>query len=129
MTEVRTSKQDNGPGAQGRDVSSPDGGKTSLKPDLRNEAKRRFPDDETIYTAAAIQHAFVQGVQFASAWQPIETAPFGKTVLLAWRDWRDATWCYEVAPAEWGWRRAEVSNISKHGSATHWMPLPEPPKP
>lgn len=60
-------------------------------------------------------------------WQPIETAPFGETVLLGWRDWRDHQWCMEVGPASHGWRRGGINNVSLHGSATHWMPLPEPP--
>lgn len=66
---------------------------------------------------------------YPAEWQPIETAPHGKTVLLGWRDWRDHQWCMEVGPASHGWRRGGVSNISAHGSATHWMPLPAPPVP
>jgi hypothetical protein len=62
-----------------------------------------------------------------SEWQPIETAPFGERVLLGWRHWRDWQWCMEVGPAISGWKRGNISNVSKHGSATHWMPLPEPP--
>jgi hypothetical protein len=61
------------------------------------------------------------------SWQPIETAPHGVRVLLGWRDWRDHAWCMEVAPASHGWRGVEVSTMSRHGSATHWMPLPPPP--
>lgn len=60
-------------------------------------------------------------------WQDIETAPHGVRVLLGWRDWRDHAWCMEVGPASFGWRTKEVSNLSRHGSATHWKPLPSPP--
>ncbi len=61
-------------------------------------------------------------------WQLIETAPHGKRVLLGWRDWRDHQWCVDAAPATTGQRFANgYSNLSQHGSATHWMPLPDPP--
>lgn len=61
-------------------------------------------------------------------WQPIETAPHGRRVLLGWHDWRDHHWCMEVGPATQGRRVGNASSISAHGSATHWMPLPAPPK-
>lgn len=59
-------------------------------------------------------------------WQPIETAPHEVEVLLGWREW-DGKWKAEVAPASWGWTTRSVSNISRHGQATRWMPLPEAP--
>ncbi|WP_411755904.1 DUF551 domain-containing protein [Sinorhizobium meliloti] len=50
-------------------------------------------------------------------------------VLLAWSDSTLAGgWKMEAGMASWGWRRGGVSNMSEHGQATHWMPLPEPPK-
>jgi hypothetical protein len=63
-------------------------------------------------------------------WQPIETAPHGETVLLGYwtndglgnRDWNA-----DVGMASWGWRRGSISNMSYHGQATHWMPLPPAP--
>lgn len=62
-----------------------------------------------------------------AVWQPIETAPHNHSVLLGWRDWRDGSWCMEVGPASWGTRVGAASNMSGHGSATHWMPLPAAP--
>lgn len=61
-------------------------------------------------------------------WQPIETAPHETDLLLGWKDW-SGDWITEVSPASWGWKNERVSNISKHGQATHWMPLPTPPLP
>ncbi|MGE3150891.1 MAG: DUF551 domain-containing protein [Pseudorhodoplanes sp.] len=60
-------------------------------------------------------------------WQTVDTAPHGKRVILAWRDWRDHAWCMEVGPYSFGRRVGGTSSISCHGSATHWMPLPTPP--
>ena len=59
-----------------------------------------------------------------TAWRPIDTAPHGVDVLL---------WCpvagqspavMEVGQASWGWRNEIASNMSYHGRATHWQPLP-----
>lgn len=63
-------------------------------------------------------------------WQPIETAERGEEVLLGW--WQDdgiggKDWQIEVGRASWGWRKGSISNMSQHGQATHWMPLPPPP--
>lgn len=62
------------------------------------------------------------------AWQPIETAPHGEEVLLGWLEW-DGAWKMEVSQASWGWSTKTASNISRHGQATHWMPLPDAPQP
>jgi hypothetical protein len=63
-------------------------------------------------------------------WQPIETAPHEVNVLLAWVDSTfPEQWKMEAGMASWGWRRDGISNMSEHGQATHWMPLPAPPKP
>lgn len=59
-------------------------------------------------------------------WRPIETAPDDQEVLLGWTEW-DGAWKAEVGMASWGWRTDRVSNVSRHGRATHWMPLPAPP--
>jgi hypothetical protein len=61
-------------------------------------------------------------------WQPIETAPHDTLVLLfSFSDGKQ-----EVGYASSGSRRklsdgSIVSNMSWHGHATHWMPLPPPP--
>lgn len=69
-----------------------------------------------------------------SEWQPIETAPKDKNVLMAWRpvDAEKRPWHVEVVIAcvssyyegsIWtGGMYQPVSHVS------HWMPLPEPPK-
>ncbi len=57
-------------------------------------------------------------------WQPIETAPRGKPVLL----WRAPEW-FVAAQIEGefgiGWCTPDGFEVFR---ATHWMPLPEPPK-
>ncbi len=64
-----------------------------------------------------------------SGWRTIESAPHETNVLLAWRDWViPSTWMMEAGMASWGKRLANgYSNLSHHGSATHWQPLPAPP--
>lgn len=61
-------------------------------------------------------------------WRPIETAEHGKEYLL-YSPATDSTPAkMEVHAASWGWRTDTVSNMSYHGSATDWFPLPEPPE-
>ena len=61
-------------------------------------------------------------------WQPISSAPHNAAVLLCWADWRDGKWCMQVGAASTGGTYENgYSNRSYHGSATHWMPLPNPP--
>ena len=62
----------------------------------------------------------------ARQWMPIETCPRDQEVLLGWYEW-DGAWKTEVGAASWGWRTDRVSNISKHGRATHWQTLPPAP--
>jgi hypothetical protein len=59
-------------------------------------------------------------------WQPIETAPEDKPCLF-WLDWADDVIGAPPPPTErlfMGKRRRWASTHK----ATHWMPLPEPPK-
>lgn len=64
----------------------------------------------------------------ADEWRPIETAPHETNVLLAWQDWSlPGRWRMEAGMASWGWRNEVASTMSRHGEATHWMPLPTPP--
>lgn len=81
--------------------------------------------ESTIYAAACSALT----AALAEMWRPIEEAEPNQTYLLGWHDWRDHAWCTEVAPAIHGQRFENgYSNVSRHGSATHFMPLPSPPK-
>lgn len=63
-------------------------------------------------------------------WQDIEstTPPHDTAVLLGWQDSRGGCWISEVAAYSTGERFDNgYSNLSLHGSATHWMSLPPPP--
>lgn len=63
-------------------------------------------------------------------WQLIETEapPHNLAVLLGWEDWRDGRWIMEVGAYSTGQRfESGFSSVSRHGSATHWTPLPKPP--
>ena len=67
-------------------------------------------------------------IAMAAMWRPIDEAEPNQTYLLGWHDWRDHAWCTEVASAIHGQRFENgYSNVSRHGSATHFMPLPSPP--
>ena len=65
-------------------------------------------------------------------WLPIShDTPANQTLILGWRDWRDATWCIEIAPYQTEHRIGAYSSVSCHGSATHYLPtsiLPAPPE-
>lgn len=67
-----------------------------------------------------------------SQWRPIETAPHETLVLLySPPAWPSEAKC-EVGFASTGRRTpapdgGSFSNMSRHGYATHWMPLPFPP--
>lgn len=60
-----------------------------------------------------------------SDWKAVETAPHETYVLLGW--WDDGKWNSATGFASHGWSRNGISTMSRHGQATHWMPLPEPP--
>lgn len=94
-------------------------------------------DWSAVRRCAAIQVIFVEAMTALSApsrkeeapepvaWQPIETAPHEERVLLGWV--YDGAWFCETGMASHGWRRNGVSNMSRHGQATYWMPLPAHP--
>ena len=63
-------------------------------------------------------------------WREIATdpPPHEELVLLYWMDWRGTRYM-EATYASTGERYPNgYSTMSQHGSATHWMPLPEPPE-
>lgn len=72
----------------------------------------------------------------ANQWQPIETAPEGKTMLLWWipkdpNPYAEAIVIgqlsgYEEHEGEWWDVQSGKYQSLKH--ITHWMPLPEPPQ-
>jgi Protein of unknown function (DUF551) len=71
-----------------------------------------------------------------SEWQPIETAPTMRTILLfaatdigddgSVKNWRMETGFWSMGHAGWKWGGYELRPYSVQ--PTHWMPLPEPPK-
>lgn len=59
-------------------------------------------------------------------WRPIETAPLNENLILGWYEsWPRRHWTTQVA---WAGRDNKPGCGYLHGYATHWMPLPEPPK-
>jgi hypothetical protein len=67
-----------------------------------------------------------------SEWQPIETAPHGKIVLVYDPKWQPPLTAifYELPPGSGARWRYTLDDSDKYGrlEPTHWMPLPETPK-
>lgn len=66
-------------------------------------------------------------------WQPIETAPKDGTQIIVWGSSGDASVVeyYMAEDGFCGWeiaRTASGTRLIMAASATHWRPLPEPPK-
>jgi len=65
-------------------------------------------------------------------WQPIETAPKDGSWFLAFNPNSNMCWApYEFASwtTDWSGRSYYCQeDTSEETEATHWMPLPEPPK-
>lgn len=61
------------------------------------------------------------------AWRPIETAPNSGTFLIYWKK-PDKTNVIRIATALNGWIGYGDFYVHRAFEATHWMPLPEPPK-
>ena len=63
-------------------------------------------------------------------WQPIETAPLDNPLQLGWwESYPEKKWVQEVESAGHSNDKGPgMSNAWLHGRATHWQPLPEPPK-
>lgn len=71
----------------------------------------------------------------SDGWQPIETAPRDRRVLLWGRYWSDGQGWFSDALS--GWWSAELERWEANGGLhsysfgvrpTHWMPLPAPPQ-
>jgi hypothetical protein len=65
-----------------------------------------------------------------SDWQPIETAPKDGSAILLWPGAK--IWTDQMTPAIGWYARGFGWTCSSAGAsgdiATHWMPLPEPPR-
>lgn len=73
-------------------------------------------------------------------WQPIKTAPRDGTWFIIWTHdkpevgrYQLTTWSRFVYEGDGLYRREdetiyECDGFNNFGTATHWMPLPEPPK-
>ena len=70
-----------------------------------------------------------------TAWQPIETAPKMKNILM-WaatdisdfgeiRNWKIATGYWSTGHDAWIWDGSALKTFDV--KPTHWMPLPDPP--
>lgn len=71
-----------------------------------------------------------------SEWQPIETAPKDGSPILIWQPGgvTQYTWYTDCWICRWEdryqcWTEAGGELYSEARSPTHWMPLPDPPKP
>lgn len=70
----------------------------------------------------------------SAEWQPIETAPKMRTVIL-WADtsydgvsnWRMGSGHFHTGIGAWIWEGEQVKEGWAH-PPTHWMPLPSPPE-
>jgi len=71
-----------------------------------------------------------------NGWRPIETAPKDGSSILLWDGWRmqvcawDFDDLYDREPKHWvyGEAQGEYNVRETFDDATHWMPLPAPPK-
>lgn len=64
-------------------------------------------------------------------WQPIETAPKGRRILVGWWDYgfgNEPRWKQGSGEVKFSLisNKAVLREFGK-GHATHWKPLPEPP--
>jgi hypothetical protein len=69
-------------------------------------------------------------IEAMQEWQPIESAPIGSCVLVAFHEWDDTTQKQIIAFAQSsdGDHWYEQESHSLIWTPTHWMPIPEPPK-
>jgi len=85
------------------------------------------PGFEKQHHADMLRSATALRLSAGGGWRTIDSAPHGVNVLLAYWDEALGGWHMEAEMASWGWRRDGVGNMSAHGQATHWQPLPPPP--
>lgn len=66
------------------------------------------------------------------SWQPIETAPKGGVVIIAFRPTDpphiEAMYWVQYSDGTGAWHYAYDGDCSYETPPTHWIPLPEPPK-
>lgn len=64
----------------------------------------------------------------AEMWRPIESAPHGETLMLFWIDKNGAP-KFAFDKASYDWKCGDYAKgVSRHDRATHFAPLPSPPK-
>lgn len=69
-----------------------------------------------------------EGMREAVAWQPIETAPKDGAWILAWLG--GIAGCPDTIQwAYGGWWNGSTGHVRSEASPTHWMPLPQAPRP
>lgn len=87
--------------------------------------KARVSDFDVAAGIRTLRRGFEVGLRAQAAWQPIETAPRdGTPILLASDEWG---WIL-VADNRGGPRWYSCQNRDEIVGATHWMPLPPPPR-
>lgn len=96
---------------------------------MTREELERFCDD----MQSAYELGYRNGVAEVQNWQPIETAPKDKLILLWGRYWSDGQgWFNQPLMGHWVEVRDRWEAVSAVGwfgvRPTHWMLLPEPPQ-
>lgn len=92
--------------------------------------KKSFKDIETIIKKQDNSQLVAAPADMVMQWRDISTAPHNQIVLL----YSPGTGCESNPPriecdyASHGWQNEIASNLSRHGWATHWMPLPPTPQ-
>jgi len=104
----------------------------------RHRGSNRWEYGEEEPTGPSIHLFEVQRLSAVPAgWQPIETAPRDGTRVLLWTDTKAdpedseylrSTGGEDFALAQIGQWEVDEWDCLLVGKATHWMPLPEPPK-
>lgn len=105
---------------------------TIAKLEWAETANKLFMSENPLLLNAALrsENARLQAKldKAAGGWLDIATnpPPANTPVLLCWYYGHWEAWQYEAACYETGERIGGYSNVSYHGSATHWQPLPAP---